>query len=396
LKSKEKEKTVMKIKENYKLRQPTGPYVIGATYFKYHYNPENNPAPRLVPAVCFYPALDRGEGQLKKYVSERVVPGAGGIETNSYLNVPVAEGAHPLLLFSHGFSLGYESNTVQCEELASHGYIVVSLGHLGDGSYELENGEVSLFNVEEKMVEFAEEAAASADIFTVYPDWLRGEGQTASFEEHRAYYQSIIERQRGMVRQAEPWLQDSQAALAGFLTEAEQPGALFYGHVDRARIGAFGMSFGGSVALDLAQTFPEIRAGADLDGFYFSPNWDVPFTRPVLMMQHDGLGGLFLTYPFMNAAGETYLATVKNTTHGNFMDYNELLAENESSMMVLNGKETEVAMLGKIDPDRMEIVMNTLLLDFFNKYLRGAASRILDTANVPGEIELLRKTGPAV
>ena len=386
----------MKIKENYKLRQPTGPHIVGATYFYYRYNPANNSETRTIPAVCFYPAESRGEGKLKKYTNDKIVPGAGCIETNSYLNVPVAEGAHPLLLFNHGFGIGHESNSVQCEELASHGYIILSLGHPGDGSYELETGEMHLYNGEERMAEFGEEAAASNDIFTAYPDWLLGKGKTAGLEEHRAYYQTIIDRQGGMVLQSEPWLRDSRAALDSFLAEAGQPGALFYGHVDREKIGAFGMSFGGSVALDLAQTFPEVRAAANLDGFYFSPNWDVPFTRPVLLMQHDGLGGLFLTYPFMNAAGDTYLATIKGTMHMNFMDYTELLAENESMTLVLNGQETEVSMLGKIDPDRMEIIMNTLLLDFFNKYLRGAASRILDTANIPGELELHRKTGPAV
>lgn len=386
----------MKVKESYKLRQPTGPHIVGATYFYYRYNPPNSSEPRLVPAVCFYPALDRGEGILKKYVSEKVVPGSGGIETNSYLNVAVAEGAHPLLLFNHGFTLGHESNTVQCEELASHGYIVLSLGHLGDGSYELENGEPHLFNIEQQRAEFAEESTAGNNIVVAYREWLRGEGQTASLEEHRTYYQSIIDRQQSMVFEAKPWLQDNRASLDVFLAEAGQPGTLFYGHVDREKIGAFGMSFGGSVSLDLAQTFPEIRAGANLDGFYYSSGWDVPFTKPILLMQHDGLGGLFLTYPFKNAAGETYLATIKDTMHLNFMDYNELLAENESMTLVLNGQETAVTTLGNINPDRMEIIMNTLLLDFFNKYLRGEAARILDTENVPGEIDLLRKTGPAV
>ena len=381
----------MKIKESYKLPRPTGPRVVGATYFTWEYQPEDSALKRLVPAVCFYPAQHPGEGQLKKYVSEKIVPGTKGIQTNSYLNAPVADGAHPFLLFSHGFSLGYESNTVQFEELASHGYIVLSIGHQDGGSYELENGETFMFDAEKMMQEFAEEAAAGAEIFTVYPNWLRKEGKSASFEEHKAYYQSIIDRQRKMVDQTGPWLEDSRVAMEKFLAEAGRPGALFQGHVDPEKMGAFGMSFGGSVALDLAETFPQIRAGANLDGFFFSPRWDEPFTKPVLLMHHDGLGGLFLTYPYLNANREVYLVTVKETTHGNFLDYNVLLAENPSSKVVLMGEEVEVAMLGKIDPERMEEIMNLLLLDFFNKYLKGETSRVIDTGNLPEEIELLRK-----
>src|SRR4051794_11415950 len=98
----------MKIKESYKLRQPTGPHLVGATYFTSEYRAEESSTNRRVPAVGFYPAQNRGDGQLKKFVSERIVPRTRGIQTNSYLNAPVAEGMHSFLLFSHGFSLGYE------------------------------------------------------------------------------------------------------------------------------------------------------------------------------------------------------------------------------------------------------------------------------------------------
>ena len=56
------------------------------------------------------------------------------IPTNSVTNAPVAEAesAYPVLIFSHGFGGLPELNTIQAEELASQGYVVVALNHTYD------------------------------------------------------------------------------------------------------------------------------------------------------------------------------------------------------------------------------------------------------------------------
>ena len=96
-------------------------------------------------------------------------------------------------------------------------------------------------------------------------------------------------------------------------------------------------------------------------------------------------------YTILNAENDAYLVTVKKSTHMNFTDLTEILAEN----YVLKGgegdEEGEQALLGEIDPNKMESMMNTLLLDFFNKYLKGEDSQVLDTDELPEEVILLRK-----
>jgi hypothetical protein len=67
------------------------------------------------------------------------------------------------------------------------------------------------------------------------------------------------------------------------------------------------------------------------------------------------------------------------------------LAENFVSRAVIGEKEVELAMLGEIDPNKMESIMNMLLLDFFNKYLKGKDCHILDMDNVPDDVILLTK-----
>ena len=150
------------------------------------------------------------------------------------------------------------------------------------------------------------------------------------------------------------------------------------------------MSFGGATALNLTHASELIKASANLDGFFYSTIGQKPIAKPSLMVQNGA--GLFLTYPFLNAENDAYLVTVKNSTHANFTDYSEILAENFISKGVVGDKEVEQAMLGEIDPNEMERIMNVLLLDFFDKYLKGKDSQVLDTDDeLPNDVILLRK-----
>ncbi len=364
----------MKIKQEYTLRQPTGTYTVGAVSFTYTYQPQGDGSkPRVIPCLCFYPAANKGEGKLKPYVHEKLMPGAGSITTNSYLNAPVADGQHPLLVFNHGFTLFNEANTIQCEELASHGYIVLCVGHIGGGSYELPNGELILVDNEQIMIDFASDAAGRG-AFIPYAMWQQSDGRQASLDEQREQFQQVIEGQPGFTAHNRVWVADSLEALERFLGDGDNP---LYGHVNPAQIGAFGMSYGGSAALSLTFDSARVKAAANLDGFYYSPVWQQPFTKPVLLMENSL--GRTLIFPFMNAGHDAYLVTLIDSTHANFSDYSAILAENPTSKMVVNDTEIEMPMLGGIDPDRMEDLMNTLLLDFFGKYLKGEPSRILDS-----------------
>lgn len=381
---------MMKIKENHKLRKPSGPYLVGCTHFSYAYDSnETGEKNRVIPCLCFFPAKDFGEGKLKPYVNENIIPGAKSIETNSYINAPICDGKHPLLLFSHGYNLFCEANTVQFEELASHGYMVLSIGHQGAGSYVLPSDELLVPDYEKQMKELQEDAVNAIELFASYSTWLSGDGKGASIEEHRNSYKRLIDGQYGLTTQSEVWIKDSLVALDMFLNDAKQENALLYNHVDEESIGAFGMSFGGSTALSLTHVSDLIKASANLDGFYYSTIWEKAIKKPILMVQNDT--DLFLTYPFLNAENDAYIIEVKNSTHANFTDYSEILAENYISRGVVGDKEVEQAMLGEIDPIEMERIMNILLLDFFDKYLRGKDSQVLDTDDLPDEVLLFRK-----
>ena len=51
------------------------------------------------------------------------------VTTNSCLNAPVADGAHPVVVFTHGYTGTFTDYTYIFEDLASRGYIVASVDH---------------------------------------------------------------------------------------------------------------------------------------------------------------------------------------------------------------------------------------------------------------------------
>jgi predicted dienelactone hydrolase len=51
------------------------------------------------------------------------------VKTHSCSNVPVAEGRHPVIIFSHGYTGAFTDVTFLFEELASRGCVVVSTAH---------------------------------------------------------------------------------------------------------------------------------------------------------------------------------------------------------------------------------------------------------------------------
>jgi predicted dienelactone hydrolase len=64
-----------------------------------------------------------------KYFSELIAEHLPEVGTNSCLDAPVAEGPHPIVVFSHGYTGTFTDYTFLFEDLASRGYIVASVDH---------------------------------------------------------------------------------------------------------------------------------------------------------------------------------------------------------------------------------------------------------------------------
>jgi dienelactone hydrolase len=144
----------------------------------------------------------------------------------------------PVVLFSPGFGTHPLFYTAMLEELASQGFVVVSLCHpystgvtvFPDGRVVRANDAGSRFEVMKK----------------------RHEG---SFER--------VEKERNAV--GEVWLADVRFVLDS-LNGLNKHDDLLAGRMDLSRVGIFGHSFGGATAAAAVQTDRRFKAGINLDG----------------------------------------------------------------------------------------------------------------------------------
>jgi len=136
------------------LPKPTGIFQIGRTHLNFIDENRVDPSPlaegkkRDVPIIIWYPIDDSGTSSplkirkrqdldsAKKFVVFQSIPDEiCDILTNSYEGVPITDKVRklPVLIYNHGLTSIMEECTILMEHMASHGYIVVSLGHPYDG-----------------------------------------------------------------------------------------------------------------------------------------------------------------------------------------------------------------------------------------------------------------------
>jgi predicted dienelactone hydrolase len=186
--------------------------------------------------------------QVWSYFSELTAASLPAVSTHSCLDAPVADGAYPIVVFSHGFTGTFTDYTFLFEDLASRGYVVVSVDH----TYEAT-------------------AVAFAD------------GRMA-----RSLYGSHLTR---IVRLDESALSLAEAARVGdvrFVIDELQrlnarPESPFAAHLDTAAIATAGHSLGALTALQALETDARIRAAIALDGVRPDAAY-APTDRPVLLL----------------------------------------------------------------------------------------------------------------
>ncbi|WP_028594096.1 alpha/beta hydrolase family protein [Paenibacillus assamensis] len=168
---------------------------------------------------------------------------------NRFVNVQFwypnnADGTYPLLVFSHGAYGIMESNTSTYTELASHGYVVVSIDHPYHSFYTVsDDGTTTLVNTE-------------------YMQEISKSNTAGNYTPEEAY--ELIQK----------WMRlrtdDMNFVMDTILYRSENDKAPIYQLIDTSKIGVFGHSMGGAASVWVGKERHDVSAVVNIDAPLFS------------------------------------------------------------------------------------------------------------------------------
>lgn len=290
------------------------------------------------------------------------------MKTNSYSDAPLAKAkpSFPVILFSPGGGVIHERNFLQVEELASHGFIVFSLSAPYDswvvifpgdrvvrGKFLKANPDQTeeekvrekkgqeLTERLEKSTDIQERKAIMRELFAFDPDQIMDNLLGARVADARFTFDELVRMNSG---------------------ERQSP---FKGKLDLDSVGIFGMSLGGAVAGQVCLEDDRFKAGINLDGTQFGTLIDNYLHQPFMFM-NSGVSKDHNDFVYDRTTNITYSVTIKGSSH---MDYTDMFF---TSPIVKKFNKKAI-------PDkRMYRVANAYIVAFFDKYLRGKQSLLLE------------------
>ena len=268
---------------------------------------------------------------------------------------------YPVIFFFHGYVAFRTAYTAYCEELASHGYVVITIGHTYYAT------------------------------LTVFPDQRVIHALPEHHQQVKLFEETTSEREQAI------WLQDAKFVLEKFREENEFSGSIFYNRLDLNSIGAVGHSFGGSTALQLCRHEARCKAAVNLDGALFGKNATDDIAKPIMIIvgqlswnefnkfsdneiaSHTGFPKKLIPVlrqkykkdipTFLNnQSSQAEFIVLDGALHAAFSDW--VLLKNlplyQSNKKIFNLE----SLTGSIDGFKIVSKINTLLVKFFNKLLK--------------------------
>ena len=380
--------TAQRSAANFEPPEPSGPFPVGTTSWVVTDTARQDPfapgQPRQVRVVAWYPAIHVRDGRLAPYLREgieevrayarsRAIPGEmdgfRSVFGHAVLDGPPADkNTFPLLVFSHHYASVPSAYTLLIENLASHGYIVLSLVH-----------------------PFEATAATRADgsVVTLLDEGGRVRPGVQAVIEERAGEEAMLARlqatddHEAQLRILRPFLQAAPAvnlALRRWVDDTKAvldqlkslPTATAAGRVaakaDPARVGVFGHGFGGLVAGQFCVEDARCRAGLNLDG---SPQYgtmiDHPLSRPFLMVYSDR----------DRRPGSSAAIYQRSTSTYYRVEVHETLLADFTDMGFWRGPLRAQGIFGPIAPLAAVGITRRIAREFFDQELLGRRSDLL-------------------
>ncbi|MEV7603570.1 acetylhydrolase [Kitasatospora sp. NPDC089797] len=339
------------------LPEPTGPHRVGTV--ELHLRDTSRPDPaagagryRELMASVWYPARRTdglplapwlADGPLQAFLDDAGFPLPLSLAplTAGHLGAPVRRSGHrlPVVVYAHGAHSHRGDHTVIVQELASHGYAVITVDFPHDAFTRFPGGPV----------------------LTPATDPTADTGVRAYIPDFRFVLDCVEELAAGRNPDA-----DGRALPEGLL-----------GALDPQRIGMFGWSKGGSVTAQSTVLDPRVRAGLSLDGPMI-PTITTDLDRPFLMMT-----AVWPRTPGSDA--ETFWTHLRGwrlnlqaagAVHSSYGD-NMTLIPQAGKLLGMTEQQIQ-QQVGTLAPDRGIAIQQAYPLAFFDRHLRHRRGTLLD------------------
>ncbi|MFJ6836251.1 alpha/beta hydrolase family protein [Streptomyces sp. NPDC091209] len=253
-------------------------------------------------------------------------------------------GKLPVLLFSTGLHSDRAMGTALVQDLASRGYLVVTVDHTHDANE----------------VQFPGNRVETNRM-------PAGSHSSDTLKVRAADIKYVIDQLGTLSKGGNP--DAGKATLPTGLTKA----------VDMSRIGMFGWSLGGAAVDTAMQLDHRIAAGANLDGQFFGTAPSKDLDRPFMLFSsgtHNRNTDSSWRTMWSHLKGYRVDIQLHGAAHLAFSD-NEAMVHQEAGLLGLSQAQLQ-QQYGTIDPNRAIAVQRTYLAAFFDQTLRKQHSTLLD------------------
>lgn len=369
----------------FRLPEPTGPHDVGTRYF--YWSDKGRPDTytldpgdyREVSIQVWYPAELTGDEQPIRYMRKeagRAVTESLGfpsplldhfelVRTHAYLDANVSQTQTPFPVITYSTSGLMSSHMTLFEELASHGYVVVCIGHPYWNPFDYgADGEVLPFDGKneyykawwEEETDTVKEAKGQITV-----------AKTTEAQEHAQRRHN--ELKPIAIRDLRMWSEDIGFVLDE-LEKLNSESGFLAGTLDLERVGIMGFSKGGAAAGQFCVTDARCKAGINLTGFMYGDILDNDLPQPFLFMSEEEtwcrdcfVNDLF----YKRSESAAYQMKIRGARHGSFGD-----------PCLWGALVHNIAEGATIDGERMTQIQNLYTMAFFDQHLKGLAAPLLD------------------
>ena len=350
---------------SYRIPEPSGEYAVGTMTYTVKDDREEVLQPgsmRSIAARVYYPVLKESTAGLPKTaaLSENMIRGyrrsfmiapdfrknPGGNLSECYAGAERIPGKKfPLVMFNPGYNSYREGNSFLCIDLASHGYVVISVAHSMEGlCTEFDDGTAVFYDKKLTKKMYQPMLKAAAAMYRL----MKARGTDAELA--RRFDEAQNKYCRFMMGRLPEWVKDNEAALAyakknlADLIDFEKG------------VGVSGHSMGGNTAYALCARNPDFACGINIDGALFGDYTKDTQTKPFFQISCKDNENV-VTRVYIRHTAPVYKALFRDMKHMGFADAKHLIPFR--------------SVTGKLDPDELHRNLCRCHLAFFDAYLKG-------------------------